>query len=56
MTFNERLSVLGKMDEWDVARFAGDREAMMRILTELCLTQEEAVRTIDALLKKMQDR
>ncbi len=56
MTFNERLFALDKKDEWIDARYSGDREALMRILNDLCFTEEETVLTIDALFQKMQKR
>lgn len=50
MTVNERLYVMGLLEEWDVAAKAKDREKMINILSRCAMTKEEYEGTISAVL------
>ncbi len=50
MTVNERLFEAELMTNFQAAARAGDREAMILVLTKVALSREEAGATADAIL------
>jgi hypothetical protein len=50
MTLNERLSAFKLFPQWDRAAQARDRPTMISILQKVSLTEEEAAKTVDAIL------
>lgn len=54
MTVNERLVVCGLIDRWDQAIRRKDRDAMMTVLREVALSDEQAQQTTDAVLRNPQ--
>jgi hypothetical protein len=54
MTVNERLVVCGLIDQWDQAVRRRDRDAMITVLREVALSDEQAQQTTDAVLRDPQ--
>jgi hypothetical protein len=50
MTVNERLFACGLFDRWDAAARARNREEMISLLTQVALTRDQAVWSVDAVL------
>ena len=50
MTVNERLLVLGLLNEFDLAANRGDRTAIIALLLKARFTDEQARQTTDAIL------
>jgi hypothetical protein len=50
MTVNERIFVCGLMDQWDGAASQRDRNEMMRILSEVALSEDQARFTVETIL------
>ncbi len=50
MTVNERLFTAGLIDQWDAAVRRRDRAGMVGILMRVALLEEDAARSVDAVL------
>lgn len=51
MTVNERLFLLGLLDQWEVSAQVRDRDQMIQILRQCAMSEEQCEETTDAVLE-----